>query len=252
LTVGLLAGSCQNATGPSPIAPPSSTPPQPDALAIEPTTDALKIGSTATLTAVLVSGNGARRTVPASWSSDAPEVAAIGEDGRVRAVSLGKTTIRARFEALSAVQPMRVVPDYEGTWSGQYRVLNCTRLSGGGSSYCRFILGAALPLRAVVTHEGSSLSGTLEFYSTAHELTEVGPVEGSIDDSGALVLTGTTSSVVSEQPGETKLSDWNTALTGEGDQMTGRFVKNRRFRNFFGWQESREDCELVKVNRSRP
>jgi hypothetical protein len=252
LTVGLLAGSCHDATGPSPIAPPSSLPPQPDALTITPAIDALKLGSTQTLTAVVLSG-GMRRTVAASWSSDTPEVVAVGDDGRVRALNLGRATITANFETLTAALPMRVVPDYEGTWSGGYRLVECTRLSGPGPSYCRGFAGAVLPLRMVLTQDGSTLSGRLELYSTTgHELVEAGPVQGSIEASGALVLTGVTSSVVSEQPGGTTLSDWNTVLTGDGDQMTGRFVQNRRFQNLWGWQESREDCEIVKVTRSPP
>lgn len=34
--------------------------------------------------------------------------------------------------------------------------------------------------------------------------------------------------------------------------MAGRFVRYPHFRNFWGWQESREDCEIVKVTHSRP
>ncbi|HEV8339705.1 MAG TPA: hypothetical protein VGR25_08620, partial [bacterium] len=228
LSLGLLAGSCHDTTGPSPI--PSSTPPRPDILMITPGADALKLGSTAMLTSVVVSGDGMRRTVAASWSSDTPEVVAVGDDGRVRALSLGKATITARFETLTAAQPMRVVPDYEGTWSGEYRLVECTRLSGPGPDYCRGFAGAVLPLRTVLTQNGSTLSGRLELYSTTgRELVEAGPVQGSIEASGALVLTGVTSSVVSEQPGGTTLGDWNTVVAGDGDQMTGRFVKNRRF-----------------------
>jgi hypothetical protein len=252
LTLGLLAGSCHDATRPSPIAPPSSLPPQPDALTITPAIDALKLGSTQTLTTVVVSGEGMRRTVAASWSSDTPEVVAVGGDGRVRALSLGRATITANFETLTAAQPMRVVPDYEGTWSGEYRLVECTRLSGPGPDYCRGLAGAVRPLRTVLTQDGSTVSGRHELYSTGHELVEVGPVQGSIEASGTLVLTGVTSSVVSEQPGGTTLSNWNTVVTGDGDQMTGRFVQNRRFKNLWGWQESREDCEIVKVTRSRP
>jgi hypothetical protein len=253
LTLGLLAGSCHDASGQSPLAPPSSLPPQPDALTITPAIDALKLGSTQTLTAVVLSGDGMRRTVAASWSSDAPEVVAVGDDGRVRALSLGRATITTNFETLAAAQPMRVVPDNEGTWSGEYRLVECTRLSGPGPDYCRGFAGAVRPLRTVLAQNGSTLSGRLELYSTAgHELVEAGPVQGSIEASGALVLTGVTSSVVSEQPGGTTLSDWNTVVTGDGDQMTGRFVRNRRFQNLWGWQESREDCEIVKVTRSPP
>jgi Big-like domain-containing protein len=251
LALGLLAGSCHDATGPSPI--PSSTPPQPDILVITPAVEGLKVGETTILAAELVSGSGAHRTVPASWSSGTPDVAAISEDGRVRALRPGKATIKATFDALAALQPLRVVPDYGGTWDGRYRIVNCTRFSGPGSDYCRFVVGGAYRVRAILTQVDARISGTIEFYDNLGTLLiETGPVEGSIDDSGALALTGTASSVLSEQPGETKLSDWSTAITADGDQIVGRFAKNPHFRNAFGWQESREDCEMVKVTRSPP
>jgi uncharacterized protein YjdB len=78
---------------------------------ITPPIDTLKLGSTEALTPVVVSGNGGQRTVSASWSSDAPEVISVSDDGHVRGVSLGKATIRATFQALSALQPIEVVPD---------------------------------------------------------------------------------------------------------------------------------------------
>lgn len=245
LAFGLVAGSCHEATGPS------ATLPQPDVLVIAPALDALKVGATETLNAVLASGDGTRHTVRASWSSDAPEVVAIDDDGRVRALRLGSATIRASFEALVAVRPMRVVPDYDGTWNGEYRVVNCTRLAGSGPSYCKYFFGAVFPLRTVLGQQGASL-GTIDFYSNTGQLTESGQVEARVDPSGALVLTGTARSILSEQPGETRLSEWKTTLAGDGDQMTGSFVRNRRFRNFWGWQESKEDCALVKMTRLRP
>jgi hypothetical protein len=248
LALGLLVGSCQDPTLPS------SIPPAPDVLTIVPPVEGLKLGSTQMLTAVLVSGDRTRRTVPASWSSDAPEIATVSDDGRVRGISLGKATIRATFEALSALQQLRVVPDYEGAWSGKYCITNCTRLSGDGPSYCRFVVGcnSPVPLRITLTQNGSSVAGALEFYDNVNHLLEAGAVDGWIDDAGALALTGTTRSVEPVHPSETTLSDWSTALTNDGSQMTGRFVRNLSFQNFWGPQKSREECKIVTLERSRP
>jgi hypothetical protein len=125
--------------------------------------------------------------------------------------------------------------------------VDCTQISGN-VNICD--AGAVLPMSTIVKQDGARPSGTLEFYTDAHELYESGPVEVSIDDAGALVLAGTTSSVGAEQPGQTEVSGWNTTLTDGGDEMAGRFVKHRRFRNFFGWQESIENC-VVTLTRSR-
>jgi hypothetical protein len=219
---------------------------------ITPAIDALKKGSTEILTADVVAGDGSQRAVAASWSSDVPAVVSIDESGRVRGASLGTTMIRASFLALSTLQPMRVVPDYEGQWTGDYRILNCTQSSGAGPSYCRFAIQSALPFRIVLTQKRASLSGTFEFFTNIHTVAEVGPIDGSIDESGQLVLTGTTSTVEAGEESATTLADWNTSLTGDGDQMTGHFVKFPHFRNFFGWQDSREDCEIVRSSRSQP
>jgi hypothetical protein len=242
----LVAASCGSPTAPSPT--PSGSP-GPDVLTITPAVGAVKIGSTVALAAVVVSGDGTRRTVAASWSSDSPEVVAVSGDGRVSGMSLGKTSIHAKFEALSADQVMRAVPDYGGTWSGNYHVLNCTQISGN-VNICD--AGAVLPLSTVVNQDGASVTGTLAFYSTGGRLVETGPVAGSIDDTGALLLAGTTTSVEAEQPGTTQVTGWNTTLVNEGAQMMGQFTEHRRFQNFFGWQESIADSELVNVTRSGP
>ena len=241
LIPALLAWSCGNSTGPGS--------PGADVLTITPAVDAVKVGSTVTLAAVVVSSDGTRRSVAASWSSDAPGVVAVSGDGRVSGISLGKSTIHAKFEALSADQPMRAVPDYGGTWSGDYLVVACTQVSGN-VAICR--TGIVFPIRVVVTQDGASVSGTLELYSTDGLLVESGPVMGSIDEAGALVLAGTTTSVEAEQPGQTQISGWSTTLVSEGAQMTGRFTGHRHFQNFFGLQESIETCELVGVTRSGP
>jgi hypothetical protein len=247
LTIGLGAGSCGSPTGPSPT--PSSTPLHPDVLLIEPSIDWLGLGSTETLTAVVVSGNGSRRTVAASWSSDTPEIVAVDDGGRVRGVSLGKTTVHASFQALSAAQPIRVVPDYEGVWAGSYRVVTCQQISGN-VDVCDE--GGVLPIGATLARSGGGLSGTLQLYSSGGRLVETGPISGSIDDSGGLALMGTTTSVEAEQPGDTTVTEWHTTLAGNGDEMAGTFVTRRRFRNFFGWQETLRTCELITFSRSRP
>jgi hypothetical protein len=242
LVLALLLVACRDITEPTRI----ST--QPETLAIAPAMKGLKLGSVEQLTTLLFSGD-SRRAVSASWSSDAPDVVAVSDDGRVRGVSVGRATIRATFRDLSAIEVVRVVPDYQGTWLGEYRVTACTRLRGDGSSYCRFILGVGLFIDTSLTQDGPTLEGTISVYSNTHVLLESGPVEGSIDASGALVLTGTATTVEAEEPSSTTLSDWRTTLRDDGMQMTGRFVKNRHFRNFFGWQDSREECETTFTRR---
>src|SRR5437016_1346479 len=87
--VALLATSCQGATQPT------ASPSRPDVLVIASAADALKLGSDAALTAAIVSGDGARKVVTATWSSDAPDVVSIQSDGHVFGSRLGRSTIHA-------------------------------------------------------------------------------------------------------------------------------------------------------------
>lgn len=250
LAFGLLAWSCQDATRPSP------TPPRPDVLMITPAIDGLKLGFMERLTATLVAGDGTRRTVPAVWSSDASNVASVSDEGFVRGLSLGKATVRASFEALSALQAVQVVPDYEGTWSGRFRITGCTRLSGRGPDICPDILvggGAIVRLKTVVTQAGATVTGTIEFSDIAGtEEFAGGPMEGRIDDFGALALTATIRSPHPEHPSETTVNGWSTTLTDDGNQMAGRFTLNRSYQNFWGPQQIKQECLILTLERARP
>jgi hypothetical protein len=241
--VALLAASCQEATRPSAL------PPRPDELVIAPPIEALKMGEREELAALLVRGDGTRVAVPATWSSDAPQVASVSAEGRVLAVGLGTTTIRATFEALSAQQSLRVVPDYAGRWSGQYRIAGCKRTSGSGPDICRNILNARLPLGVTLVQSAAVPVGTLDLYDNTGGLLETGPVEGSIDETYALLLSGTTRSVDPVHPRETTIADWRTTLTEDGARMTGRFVQHETFVNFWGPQQLRMECEITRLER---
>jgi uncharacterized protein YjdB len=95
VAVALVMGSCETATAPS-VTPSATSSSRPDTLAIVPFLDALKLGETQALSAVVISGDGTRRPVSASWSSDAPDVVAVSDDGRVRALKLGAAQFTRR------------------------------------------------------------------------------------------------------------------------------------------------------------
>jgi len=103
-------------------------------------------------------------------------------------------------------------------------------------------------LRIVLTQVGTPLYGTLEFYSNTNRLIETGSVDGSVGRANNLILNGFTSASDSEQPGGSTLDGWTTVLTGPG-RMYGNFLRNRHFRNAFGWQDSTEQCEMIEVIR---
>lgn len=88
--------------------------------------------------------------------------------------------------------------------------------------------------------------------NTAEVLLEQGSVFGLVDDSGALVLSGSTTNVVSSEPdSRTVIRDWKTTLGADSDTMIGHFTRYATFRNVFGSQQYKFDCELMTFQRSQ-
>lgn len=144
--------------------------------------------------------------------------------------------------------------NYAGTWSGQYHVVGCSRLSGPGPSVCDAFLappGASWPLRLTLSQVGAAVSGALELFdNTGTLVVERGDVSGTIDSSGALTLVGITKTTDASEPSQSTLSDWNSVMVEDGRTMTGRFTRNQAFQNFWGGQQITMDCELVNFRRA--
>ena len=100
--------------------PTSPTPtPTPTALAITSSTDLLKINQIEPFTLRAPMSDGSTRTVAGTWSSDSPAVATVDSNGRVTAAGSGETAISAEVKGLRAApRRIRVLPDYQGRWSG--------------------------------------------------------------------------------------------------------------------------------------
>ncbi len=245
LVAAFLAVSCQG------VANPSAIQPRPDMLAIEPALDGLTLGSSQVLTAVIVSGDGKRRTAAVSWMSDVPEVVTIDANGRISGARLGRSTIRAQSDAFSASLPLRVVPNYAGSWSGEYRQKSCGRLSGGGPDpYCRFTAGGVFRIRTTLMHTGATVSGTLELFdNTGRVIVETGSVDGVIDAGNALILSGTAFGTDPSEHSESTLSEWSTTLATDGASMAGRFVRNLTFQNLWGPQALKITGEPLTLQR---
>ncbi len=63
-----------------------------------------------------------------TWSVDPAGFATIDRLGRVTPVAIGSFNVVATVGDKSGRNPVRVLPDYSGNWSGEYRVTAC---SGG-------------------------------------------------------------------------------------------------------------------------
>jgi len=147
-----------------------------------------------------------------------------------------------------------VVPDYSGNWGGEYHFLDSTRRSGDGPDVCRTYLGNTgvhLPLSTAIGQSGTTISGTFDLYENTHNVLEMGPIQGSVDTSNALLLSAHTQAVDPTERSESTISDWLANLTTDGASLTGRFTMTQTFRNAWGMQTLVEQCELLNVTRSQ-
>lgn len=187
-------------------------------LTITPGTTAIKIGASETYTATATYSTGRTQVVTATWESDAA-VLTIDGSGRAFGVAAGLATITARYQGWARTLLIHVVPDYQGTWAGDYAVTTC-EVSGAfvGADLCGsdgMRPGDLLPVSLLITQSGIQLSGT--FY-----LGEIsGPLSGTIDDGGTF---NGTASLTFTAEGQTLATAVNPLRTrAEGERMTGTF-----------------------------
>jgi hypothetical protein len=84
------------------------------------------MGQTTQATGTEMLSGGQTRPITSGWLSDAPAVATVTTAGLVTGVANGRATIHVTANGRLGQQVVRVVPDYQGRWSGGLRVTSCT------------------------------------------------------------------------------------------------------------------------------
>jgi hypothetical protein len=202
---------------------PSTTPtpaPTVTALAIASTTDLLKINQSETFTLTATMSDGGTRTVTGTWRSESPAVANVDPSGRVTGVGSGETAISAESSGARATpRTIRVLPDYQGRWSGDWRLAGCTTDGDWTrSDICRDLpVGTLLSFGLALTQDRDTAAGTLTLDDVA------GPVQGSIRLAGQLGVGGTFTLTDEGITIDVTVTDWETTTT-DNQRMTGRFV----------------------------
>jgi hypothetical protein len=175
--LAFLAAGCDS-NGSTPTSPSGGS------LQITTTQPILRAGDTTTLVA---SGSNALPATPASWSSTDTSVLTVSAAGVATAIRAGRVTVTATSGTSSGTLAMRVVPDYQGTWSGGLARVQLTCSASSASPLC--VPGAAtsgtLTLR--ITQTGDQLTGTLV---DSAEPTLTVPLTGQIQTDDQLALAG--------------------------------------------------------------
>jgi hypothetical protein len=116
-----LLAACSDSSSPT---PPSSTP-KTSAVSVT-VSSPLRMGQTAQATGTETLSDGQSRAITSGWLSDALAVATVTNAGLVSGIANGRATIYVVTGGMQGQQVVRVVPDYQGRWSGRLLVTSCT------------------------------------------------------------------------------------------------------------------------------
>jgi hypothetical protein len=195
---------------------PTQPSPSVTGLAVLPAGDLVKVGGSVDLVLQATYSNGTTESMSATWTSSNDAVARVS-NGRVTAIGPGEAVIAAECPHGRATTSIRVVPDYQGSWGGEYRMLSC-RTTGdmAREDFCDLLdVPSTAPIGLQLDQNRAQVTGTIALGSLS------GGVNGEIAVTGHVGLRG---SVRYEESGVTvtiSLADWDTVATGA--QMTGRF-----------------------------
>ena len=216
LVLVLGAVSCGGGEAPGPTSPtPTVT-----GLAISSSMDLLKINQSGTFTATATMSNGSTATVTATWRSENAAVATVDANGRVTGIGSGETAISAESNGVRATpRTIRVLPDYHGRWTGDWRIAGCTADGDWGrTDICREVpVGSLLPFALALTQDRDNASGNVTLDDVA------GPVQGPIRPGGQLSLAGAFTSTDQGIVLDATIADWETTTT-DNQRLSGRFV----------------------------
>jgi hypothetical protein len=194
--------------------------PTPQSLTITPGTASLRVSQTETFTGTLTLSNGTSQAVQPTWQSDNVTVLTF-ESNVARGRANGTATIIGTAQGLTATRLIRVYPNYQGGWAGDYVVRRCTE-SGAfvGSEFCDrengFQAGDVLPVDFDLQQQDQAVNGTMALGQIE------GTFSGSIDGNGR--LNGTGSLTFTSDDGSLAFALDPISVDAQGDRLTGRFT----------------------------
>jgi hypothetical protein len=194
-------------------------------------TSPLRVGQTTQAAATATLSNGTTETVTSGWQSDAAGVATVSAAGLVTAVANGTAAISISSGGRQGQQAVRVVPDYDGSWSGTYLVTACSETGVFATErFCAGTLNSSPPVRFALTQSGTTVSasfllGQLAFPAAAATIGADGglPVESTLNENVRIVATWTLASGATGLTGTVRQRWTAASQAGEG-VLDGRIV----------------------------
>jgi hypothetical protein len=180
------------------------------------------IGTTAPFVATATLSNSASQSVTtqAAWSSSNTTIATVSNDGTVTGVAAGDVDITATYQNVAGHVHVTItsVPNYQGSWRGDYAATACDG-TNGECSPGGFGVGSVHSFDLSLMQNSTAVTGFINLNAFWH-----GPVSGSVDGNGHLLLSGTWTCGCGLQGPEsiTTISDFDAVVAGSS--MSGHWT----------------------------
>ena len=208
--------ACSTSTAPTS----ATTTTTPTTSLITPATAALTIGQTQ-----VYSYSTATSANTITWTSSNAAVLTIDGTGLATALASGVATITGALDTgTSSTLTVQVVPNYQGSWAGTSRVLECTDVAGFTSGgYCAQIRTSVQQWTLTLLQAGLELSGTMTKSEGSSVLS--GSVTATIGGQGDIVsMTGSLGGVANGANLLVTPIAWDSFATGSS--MKGNWSAN--------------------------
>lgn len=152
--------------GNSPAGSSSTTAPSPTTTAVTVAVSSpVRVGQTAQATGSETLSDGQTRAITSGWLSDAAAVATVTNAGLVTGIANGRATIYVVAGGRQGQQVVRVVPDYQGRWSGGLRVTSCSQTGVFASAgFCDdFQVGRTYRYALSLSQSGEQMTAIIDY-----------------------------------------------------------------------------------------
>ena len=146
------------------------------------------VGATVNAQGVVTLSTGNAITLSSGYSSDTPSVAAVSATGGVTGIAIGDATIAVEYQGFKATRKIHVLPNYAGTFFGNYTIDGCVDSAGFTDiGFCASFTGLGLLPIAFSNTQSADLT-TLGGLFALGDLQ--GTTTGAIAADGKLTFTG--------------------------------------------------------------
>lgn len=175
------------------------------------------------------------------WSIEPAGVALIDQHGRVSPVAIGTATVTARYGDKTGINQIRVLADFSGNWSGQFRITGCSggfdfrecgrMMAGAGAGTGTGIAASPFyPFALTLSQFRDQVTGTVREPRASGDL--VYAVSGIVRVNGQLVLEATVPKPNNSEP--LRVFNWASTTNAGVTTMSGAFTKIEPYKTGFG------------------